>query len=105
MLPTSVNDVGDDAAEPGLMSLSIVVPAAVPSVTHNSIPAPSALPAKNIRPFTVLDRIPGYGIHEMGVARMGADPASSVVDADNRGEGAAGEATPLTRRFPPRPAR
>ena len=36
--------------------------------------------AKNIRPFTVLDRIPGYGIHEMGVARMGADPKTSVVN-------------------------
>jgi len=36
--------------------------------------------AKNIRPFTVLDRIPGYGIHEMGVARMGADPKTSVLN-------------------------
>ena len=30
---------------------------------------------KNIRPFFFLDRVPGYGIHEMGLARMGADPA------------------------------
>ena len=35
--------------------------------------------AKNIRPFTVLDRVPGYGIHEMGTARMGSDPKKSVL--------------------------
>jgi choline dehydrogenase-like flavoprotein len=28
----------------------------------------------------VLDRIPGYGIHEMGIARMGHDAKSSVVN-------------------------
>lgn len=36
--------------------------------------------AKNIEPFTVLDRIPGYGIHEMGTARMGRDPKTSVLN-------------------------
>ena len=36
--------------------------------------------AKNIQPFTVLDRIPGYGIHEMGTARMGLDRKSSVLN-------------------------
>jgi choline dehydrogenase-like flavoprotein len=36
--------------------------------------------AKSIQPFTVLDRIPGYGIHEMGTARMGNDPKSSVLN-------------------------
>jgi choline dehydrogenase-like flavoprotein len=36
--------------------------------------------AKNITPFTVLDRIPGYGIHEMGTARMGRDPKTSVLN-------------------------
>ena len=36
--------------------------------------------AKNIQPFTVLDRIPGYGIHEMGTARMGRDRKSSVLN-------------------------
>ena len=36
--------------------------------------------AKNIEPFTVLDRIPGYGIHEMGTARMGRDPRTSVLN-------------------------
>ena len=27
--------------------------------------------AKNIRPYQFLDRVPGYGIHEVGIARMG----------------------------------
>jgi choline dehydrogenase-like flavoprotein len=36
--------------------------------------------AKNIRPFTVLDRVPGYGIHEMGTARMGSDAKKSVLN-------------------------
>jgi choline dehydrogenase-like flavoprotein len=36
--------------------------------------------AKNVRSFQVPDRIPGYGIHEMGTARMGADPKTSVLN-------------------------
>jgi choline dehydrogenase-like flavoprotein len=36
--------------------------------------------AKNIKPFTLENRIPGYSIHEMGTARMGADPKSSVLN-------------------------
>ncbi len=35
--------------------------------------------ARNIQPFAHMDRIPGYGIHEMGVARMGKDPKTSVL--------------------------
>ena len=40
--------------------------------------------ARNIQPFTVLDRIPGYGIHEMGTARMGRDPKTSVLNGWNQ---------------------
>jgi choline dehydrogenase-like flavoprotein len=36
--------------------------------------------AKNIQPFMVRDRVPGYGIHEMGGARMGADRQDSVLN-------------------------
>jgi choline dehydrogenase-like flavoprotein len=36
--------------------------------------------AKNIKTFAHEDRIPGYGIHEMGSARMGSDPKSSVLN-------------------------
>jgi choline dehydrogenase-like flavoprotein len=36
--------------------------------------------AKNIRPFTLENRIPGYSIHEMGTARMGADAKTSVLN-------------------------
>jgi len=36
--------------------------------------------AKNIRPYTVMDRTPGLGIHELGVARMGSNPKTSVLN-------------------------
>ena len=36
--------------------------------------------AKNIEPYTVHDREPGLGIHEVGVARMGDDPKKSVLN-------------------------
>jgi hypothetical protein len=36
--------------------------------------------AKNIRPYAIPDRVPGYGIHEIGVARMGNDPKTSVLN-------------------------
>jgi len=36
--------------------------------------------AKNIEPWTVSDRMPGMGIHETGVARMGIDPKTSVLN-------------------------
>jgi glucoside 3-dehydrogenase (cytochrome c) catalytic subunit len=36
--------------------------------------------AKNVKTFAYEDRIPGYGIHEMGSARMGSDPKQSVLN-------------------------
>jgi choline dehydrogenase-like flavoprotein len=36
--------------------------------------------ARHIEPWTVPDRMPGMGIHESGVARMGADPKTSVLN-------------------------
>jgi choline dehydrogenase-like flavoprotein len=36
--------------------------------------------AKNIRTYAHEDRVPGYGIHEMGGARMGSDPKQSVLN-------------------------
>jgi choline dehydrogenase-like flavoprotein len=36
--------------------------------------------AKNVSTFAFEDRIPGYGIHEMGSARMGSDPKQSVLN-------------------------
>ena len=36
--------------------------------------------AKNVTPFAAHDRTPGLGIHEVGVARMGADPKKSVLN-------------------------
>ena len=36
--------------------------------------------AKNVRPFVVPDRTPGFAIHEVGIARMGSDPKKSVLN-------------------------
>jgi choline dehydrogenase-like flavoprotein len=36
--------------------------------------------AKSIKPYTVHDREPGLGIHEVGIARMGDDPRKSVLN-------------------------
>ena len=36
--------------------------------------------AKNVVPYSVPDRQPGWGIHEVGMARMGHDPKKSVLN-------------------------
>jgi choline dehydrogenase-like flavoprotein len=36
--------------------------------------------ARNIEPYSIPDRVPGFGIHELGVARMGADAKKSVLN-------------------------
>jgi choline dehydrogenase-like flavoprotein len=36
--------------------------------------------ARNVEPYSVPDRVPGFGIHEIGVARMGHDPRTSVLN-------------------------
>jgi choline dehydrogenase-like flavoprotein len=36
--------------------------------------------AKKIKTFAVPDRVPGYAIHELGIARMGGDPKKSVLN-------------------------
>ena len=52
----------------------------IPDMGYAAAEMLEAAGAKNIEPFTVLDRIPGYGIHEMGTARMGRDPKTSVLN-------------------------
>jgi choline dehydrogenase-like flavoprotein len=54
--------------------------AMIPDMAVTATQMLEAAGAKNIQPFTVLDRVPGYGIHEMGTARMGRDPKSSVLN-------------------------
>ncbi len=36
--------------------------------------------ARNVRPWSVPDRMPGMGIHEVGIARMGTNPKTSVLN-------------------------
>ena len=52
----------------------------IPDMAESAAEMMAAAGAKNIRPWTVMDRIPGYGIHEMGVARMGKDKKTSVLN-------------------------
>jgi choline dehydrogenase-like flavoprotein len=54
--------------------------AMIPDMAVAATQMMEAAGAKNIQPFTVLDRVPGYGIHEMGTARMGNDPKTSVLN-------------------------
>ncbi len=54
--------------------------AMIPDMAESAAEMLDAAGAKNIRPFMVPERVPGYGIHEMGGARMGIDPKASVLN-------------------------
>jgi len=54
--------------------------AMVRDMTESAVQMMEAAGAKNIRPFSVPDRTPGYAIHEVGIARMGSDPKKSVLN-------------------------
>jgi choline dehydrogenase-like flavoprotein len=52
----------------------------IPDMMESAVEALEAAGGTRIEPFMVPNRIPGYGIHEMGVARMGADRRKSVLN-------------------------
>ena len=54
--------------------------AMIPDMAESAVQMMEAAGARNIRPFTVPDRVPGKGIHEVGVARMGSDAKRSVLN-------------------------
>jgi choline dehydrogenase-like flavoprotein len=54
--------------------------AMIPDMANAAAEMLEAAGAKNIEPWTVPDRMPGMGIHEVGVARMGHDPKTSVLN-------------------------
>lgn len=54
--------------------------AMIPDMAESAAEMLEAAGAKNIRPWTVPDRVPGMGIHEVGTARMGADPKTSILN-------------------------
>jgi choline dehydrogenase-like flavoprotein len=54
--------------------------AMIPDMAESAAELLDAAGATNIRPWMVPDRIPGMGIHEVGVARMGSDPKKSVLN-------------------------
>jgi len=54
--------------------------AMIPDMAETAAEMLDVAGAKNIQPFMNKDRVPGYGIHEMGGARMGADRKTSVLN-------------------------
>jgi choline dehydrogenase-like flavoprotein len=54
--------------------------AMIPDMAESAAQMLEAAGAKNIRPWTVPDRVPGMGIHEVGTARMGADAKTSILN-------------------------
>ena len=52
----------------------------IPDMAVSAAEMMEAAGGKNIEPFAALDRVPGFGIHELGVARMGHDPKTSVLN-------------------------
>jgi choline dehydrogenase-like flavoprotein len=53
--------------------------AMIPDMAEAGVEILEAAGAENVEPYAMLDRVPGYGIHEVGVARMGKDPRKSVL--------------------------
>ncbi len=54
--------------------------AMIPDMAESAAEMMEAAGARNIEPFAQPDRVPGFGIHEVGVARMGRDPKTSVLN-------------------------
>jgi choline dehydrogenase-like flavoprotein len=54
--------------------------AMIPDMAEAAADMLEAAGAKNIEPWAVPDRMPGMGIHEVGVARMGVNPKKSVLN-------------------------
>ena len=52
----------------------------IPDMAVTASQMMEAAGAKNIQPFTFANRIPGFGIHEMGTARMGSESRTPVLD-------------------------
>jgi len=54
--------------------------AMIPDMAESAAEMLEAAGARDVRPWEVRDRVPGMGIHEMGCARMGRDPKTSVLN-------------------------
>ena len=52
----------------------------IPDMAVSATEMMDAAGAKNIEPFAATDRVPGFGIHELGVARMGKQAKTSVLN-------------------------
>ncbi|HKS90573.1 MAG TPA: GMC family oxidoreductase [Tepidiformaceae bacterium] len=54
--------------------------AMIPDMAASAVQMMEAAGARNIHPYTIPDRKPGWAIHEVGIARMGSDPKKSVLN-------------------------
>ena len=54
--------------------------AMIPDMAETAAEMLEAAGAKNVQPFMDKNKAPGWGIHEVGVARMGQDPKKSVLN-------------------------
>jgi choline dehydrogenase-like flavoprotein len=52
----------------------------IPDMAESAAEMMEAAGAKRIEPYAHTDRVPGFGIHELGVARMGSNPKASVLN-------------------------
>ena len=52
----------------------------IPDMAATAAQMMEAAGAKNIQPYSIPNRVPGYGIHEMGTARMGSEPKTSYLN-------------------------
>jgi choline dehydrogenase-like flavoprotein len=52
----------------------------IPDMAESAADIMEAAGGRNIRPYSRMDRVPGWGIHEMGCARMGKDKKTSVLN-------------------------
>jgi glucoside 3-dehydrogenase (cytochrome c) catalytic subunit len=54
--------------------------AMIPDMAEAALELMEVAGGRNIQPFTVPDRQPGYGMHEVGVVRMGHNPWKFVLN-------------------------
>ncbi len=54
--------------------------AMIPDMAESAAEMLEAAGAKNVRPFTDKNVVPGFAIHEVGIARMGKDAKTSVLN-------------------------
>ena len=58
--------------------------AMIPDMAVTAAEMLEAAGARNVQPFAFPNRVPGYAIHELGIARMGTEATASVLNQFQR---------------------